>query len=118
MSRAPTGPRLPAPGLKPALRVCRAAAIRFRLGAQRLLRDRSDERLVVRGHNHDASLGHRVAPPILLDVISDERAAWNQHVAVDDRPPQPGVPPDPDAGHQDRLLDLAEAVDAGVPAEG
>ena len=58
-----------------------------------------------------------MAPPILLRVISDERAARNQDVAVDDDTPQSGVASDADAGHQNRLLDLAEAVHADVRAE-
>ena len=103
---------------RPPLRVCCAAAIGFRFRAQRLFGDRSDQRLVVGRDDDDAALGDGVATAILFDVISDERAAWNQDVAVDDRPAKPRVPAHPHARHQNRLLDLAEAVDADVRDRG
>src|SRR5258706_14850123 len=94
-----------------------AAAIGFHFRVQRLFADRTDQRLVVGRDDGAPSVGDRVAPTVLFDVISDERPAWNEHVAVDDRAPYTRVTTYAYAGHQDRLFDLAEAVDANVGAE-
>ena len=50
-------------------------------------------------------VGDGVAPAILLRVVADERAARDEHVAVDDRAPDARVPADAHARHQDALLD-------------
>src|SRR5262249_38704366 len=94
-----------------------SAAIRLCLEAQRLFTDRPDERLVVDRDDDDAGVGDGVAAAIFVRVEPDERAAWNQHVAVDDRAFDARVAPDAHARHQDALLDAAEAVDAHVRAE-
>src|SRR5204863_5783568 len=51
------------------------------------------------------------------DVISDERTARNQDIAVDNRAAKPCVASYAHAGHQNRLLELAEAVHADVGTE-
>jgi hypothetical protein len=53
-----------------------------------------------------------VSPSILFFVEANERAARNEDVAVDDRAPDARVAADAHAGHQDALIDVAEAVDA------
>src|ERR1700704_1820789 len=93
------------------------AAIGFRFRVQRLFAGRTDQRLVIGRDDSDPPVSNRVAPTVLFDVISDERAAWNEHVTVDDRAPYTRVPTYAYTGHQDRLFDLAEAMDANVGAE-
>ena len=85
--------------------------------SRRLLADRADQRLIVGGHDDDAAVGDGVAAAILFRVEADERAARNEHVAIDDRAADARVPPDAHAGHQDRLLDVTEAVDPHVRAQ-
>src|SRR5262245_27325697 len=58
-----------------------------------------------------------MALPVFVEVVTDQRAARNEHVAIDDGAPDASVAADPDAGHQDALLDTAEAVDAHVGAQ-
>src|SRR5262249_50484634 len=58
-----------------------------------------------------------MAAPILFEIEPDQRAARDQHVAVDDRPADARVPPDADAGHQNAVLDFAEAVHPYVRAQ-
>src|SRR5258706_11430040 len=94
-----------------------AAAIGFRFRVQCLLADWTDERLVIGRDDRDPSVGDRVAPTVLFEVISDERAAWNEYVAVDDRAPYTRVPAYAHARHKNRLFDLAEAVNANVRTE-
>ena len=75
------------------------------------------QRLVVGRDDDDARVGDGVAAPIFLGVVADERAARDQHVAIDDRAADARVPADAHARHQDALLDVAEAVDPHVRAE-
>jgi hypothetical protein len=63
----------------------RRRAIRLGLELQRLLAERSDERLVVGRDDDDAGVGDGVAAAISLGVVADQRAARDEHVAVDDR---------------------------------
>src|SRR4051794_37343165 len=93
------------------LRVRRTAAIGFGFETQRLFTDRPDERLVLGGDDDDAVFGDGVTPAILFTVVADDGAARNQHVAVDDRAPDLGMASDANVRHQDRLFDVAEAVD-------
>ena len=51
---------------------------------------------------------------ILFLVEADQRSAWNEHVAIDDRPANPRMSADSHTGHEDRLLDLTETVDPHV----
>ena len=46
-----------------------------------------------------------MAPPVLVLVVSDLRAARDEHIAIDDRATDARVPPHPDARHRDRLID-------------
>src|SRR5205823_9493442 len=59
-----------------------AAAIGVGFEAERLFAERPDERLVVGRDDDDALVGHDVAAPIFFEVVADEGAAGNQHVAV------------------------------------
>src|SRR5690242_18187428 len=61
-----------------------SAAVGGRFRTQRLFADRTDERLVLRGDHDHSALGHRVTPAILIRVVANERAARNEHVAIDD----------------------------------
>ena len=75
------------------------------------------QRFVVGGDDDDALLGDGVTAAILLGVVPDQRAARDQHVAVDDRPADPRVAADSNARHQNALLDVTEAVDPDVGAQ-
>ena len=72
------------------------------------------EGLVAGGDHHDAALRDHVAAAIFFRVEPDRRAARNVDIAIDDGPADARVPADAHARHQDRLLDLAEAVHAHV----
>src|SRR5260221_6316741 len=75
--------------------------VELRLDPERLVADRSGERIVVFRDDDDAVVADRVAPAILGLVVADLRAARNEHVAVDDRAADARVPPDADARHQE-----------------
>ena len=62
----------------------------------------------------DARVGDGVPPPIFLEVVANEGPARDEDITVDDRASNSCVPADTYAGHQDAVLDLAEAVDANV----
>src|SRR5207244_3961103 len=94
-----------------------AFSVGVRLDPQRVLAERADERLIFRGDDDDARVGDGVAAAILVGVVANQGAARDQHVAVDDRAPDARVTADADAGHQDALLDVTEAVDAHVRTE-
>src|SRR4051794_11955546 len=81
-------------GLRAAALTTAAAPIRLGLEAQRLFGHWSDERLVVNRDDDDAGVGDGVTPAILLGVVPDERAARDQHVAIDDRAADPRVSSD------------------------
>src|SRR5437762_3144758 len=100
----------------PSLRAS-SPSIRLGLEFQCLIAERSDERLVIGGDNDDSAVSHGVAPFILFDVVADQRAARNQHVAVDDGPSDPCVPSHAYTRHQYALLDVAEAVNPDVRAQ-
>src|SRR4051794_31234802 len=92
----------------------RAAPVGGCLGPERLVADRPNQWFVFGGHDDDAALGDRMPPPVLVLVIADQRAPRNQDVTIDDGPTDAGVATDADAGHQDRLVQLAEAVHADI----
>jgi hypothetical protein len=75
-------------------------AVGFDLEAERLVAHRLDERIVVGRHPppHDAFSVTGVAAAILVGVVADDRAARDEHVAIDDRLADPRVAPDRDAG--------------------
>src|SRR4051812_47660401 len=62
-----------------------AAPVGVRFEAQGFFAERADERLVIGRDDDDAGVRHGVAAAIFREVVSDERAARNQHVAIDDR---------------------------------
>src|SRR5262245_30617525 len=64
---------------------------------ERRLIHRPDVRLLVHRHDDNAAFADSVAPAILLGVVPDDRAPRDEHVAIDDRVPDPRVPPDPHA---------------------
>src|SRR5205814_4872397 len=103
------------------LRVCRSSprtpSIGLRFELERVLAQRSDERLIVWCHDDDAGVGDGVAPAIFFHVVTDQGASRNQHVAIDNRASNPRVPADADARHEDALFDLGEAVHAYIRAE-
>src|SRR5882724_2336975 len=86
------------------------AAVRLRLELERVLVQRSNERLIIDGDDDDARVGDGVAAPIFVRVVADERAARDEHVAVDDRASDARVAADPHARHKNAFLDAAEAV--------
>ena len=57
------------------------------------------------------------AAAIFFGVEADERAARDQHVAIDDGALDPSMASDAHARHQDAFFDAAEAVDAHVRAQ-
>src|SRR6476620_2099524 len=75
-------------------------AIELGFVAQGFFRNFADIGRVLGGDDDDAAVGDGVAAAILVGVVADERAARDEDVAVDDGPADPGVPADPDAGHQ------------------
>src|SRR5262249_33918753 len=94
-----------------------AAAVGLCFQRQSLVAERSDERLVIGRDHDDAGVRDRVTAPILLGVVADARAARDEHVTVDDGSSDAGVAPDAHAGHQNALVDVAEAVDSHVRAQ-
>src|SRR5438128_10315252 len=86
-----------------ARRLHRSPRIEFRFVPQRLLADRPEERLVFLRDHHDAAVADRVALAILFHVVADLRAAGDEDVAVDDRPPDAGVAADAHARHEDAV---------------
>src|SRR3990170_4940454 len=63
-----------------------------------------------------ATIESRAIPrlPVLFGVIADLCPRWNDHIFVDDRPPNPAASSDLHQVHDDRAIDLAKAVDANV----
>jgi hypothetical protein len=96
------------------LRVRRTPAVGFGFSAERLFRDWPNQRFVLGCNHDDASFGHGMTTPVFFDVISNKGSAWNEDVAIDDRSANACMTPHADAGHQNRLLDFAEAVHAHV----
>src|SRR4051812_11664031 len=94
-----------------------ASPIGFGFESQHVLAERADQGFIVGRDDDDAVVGDGMAPPIFLGVVADERAPRDEHVAIDDRAADPRVAPDADAGHQDALIDVAEAVDPDVGAQ-
>src|SRR5579864_5380667 len=94
-----------------------APSIGFGLEAQRVLAERADQRLIVCRDDDDAGIGDGVATAIFLQVVADERAARDEHIAVDDRAPDPRVASHPNAGHQDALFDVTKTVHPDVRTE-
>ena len=94
-----------------------APPICIRLAGERSSSISSDERLVFQRDDDDAAVADGVAAAILLRVVADERAARDQHVAVDDGAADLRVPADADARHQDHCSIVAEAVHPDVGAE-
>src|SRR3989304_4406763 len=66
------------------------------------------------GDHDDPCLCHEVALPVLFGVIADLCPPWDDHIFVDDRPPNPAASSDLHQVHDDRAIDLAKAVDANV----
>ena len=64
-----------------------------------------NQRIVVFGDDDNSKVGDSVSLAIFFGVEPDDRAARNQHVAVDDRAANPRVPSDAHAGHQHAVLD-------------
>src|SRR4029077_4462788 len=91
-----------------------AAPIRVRLEAERLFAERTNQRLVARRDDDDARFGHGVTATVFFEVVADERAARDEHVAIDYRPADARVAPDSYAGHQNALLDVRKAVNSDV----
>src|SRR5215510_15152961 len=94
-----------------------ASTVGFCFKLQGLLAERSDERLVIGRDYDDAGVRDGVPAPILFEVVADARAARYEHVAIDDGPADAGVAPHAHAGHEDALLDQAEAVNPDVRAQ-
>src|SRR3990172_4463234 len=66
------------------------------------------------GNHDDPCLCHEITLPVLFGVIADLCPRWNDHIFVDDRPPNPAASSDLHQVHDDRAIDLAKAVDANV----
>src|SRR3970040_1299720 len=94
--------------------LCLPAAIRIRLGVERFFADGADQGLVVGRDDDDPCFGHRMAAPGLDGVEANECAARNEHVAVDNGPPEARMAADTNTRHENGLLDLAEAVDPNI----
>src|SRR4029079_16421240 len=95
----------------------RAAAVRLELRLEGFFADRTNQWLVLGGDDHDARVRDGVTTGIFFGVESDERAARDEHVAIDDRAANARVPSHPHTRLQDGLFDITEAVDAYVWAE-
>src|SRR5687768_14870449 len=95
----------------------RTATVEIRFDAEGIFANRIDEGLVISGHDNDAAFGHRVAATVFVEVEADAGAARDEHVAIDNGAPDPRVPADTNAGHQNRTVDLAETVHTDVRAE-
>src|SRR3954468_19705225 len=78
-SRPPPAARPLAPG--PLLPL----PIGFALGGEGALVDGADVRFVVARDHDDAALAHRMAAAVLLVVVPDHGASWDEHVAIHDR---------------------------------
>src|SRR3954469_10050930 len=94
-----------------------APPVGFGLELEDLFVEHADQRLIVGGDDHHAGIGDSVAPAIFFQVVADQGAARDEHVAVDYRAPDARVTADAHARHQDALLDVRKAVDAHVRTE-
>ncbi len=77
----------------------------------------STKRVVVFGDDDNSKVRHSMSLSIFFGVEPDDRAARNQHVAVDDGAADARVPAHADAGHQHALFDDPVAVNAHVRAQ-
>src|SRR5690606_8054975 len=76
--------------------------------------ERTDIRMIVCGDHDNAAFADRMASRVFSGVVANPGAARDEYVPVDDRIAQLRVTPHAHAGHQNAVVDLAEAVDAYV----
>src|SRR5688500_1152227 len=94
-----------------------AAAIGVGLRVQRFFANRAYKRLVVSGDDDDPFFADGMTAPVLRRIEANERSAWNENVTIDNRTSEAGVAAHANTRHQNRLFDLAEAVDTNVWAQ-
>src|SRR5215831_13121397 len=78
-----------------------AAPVGIRFVAQGVFAQRSNQWFVIRRDDDDARVGDGVPASIFVEVVANQRSAWNKHVAIDDRSADARMTADAHPRHQD-----------------